>query len=266
MSVDDAAEPGRLGGRSASRSALRFFAPPAASGAAAAAPPGMRRPLWSYAADRVGAARAPSGWRTSATAFACAALPTTYVVSAWSAAAGDALTIIETRAWRPPCGGASKYWNRCVSLDSRQGTTAASAAGPPACFSRTTRRQFMSREMDWLMWFASFCCAPVAAAPVRSMRSEPARSTSMSCTGAPPPRGATSSWQTACDRDDVWFRPVRLVLRWLCAARHIARPCAADVTRTLERFATSILVVTSLTRSARRLGAQRLVEPPSMRS
>ena len=94
-----------------------------------------------------------------ATALAWAALDMTYVDSLWSPADGLTLTIMDTRATRPPFGGARRYWKRCVSLESRQGTTSR-PWDPDACFSRTTRRQFMSRMMDWLMWFASFCWAP----------------------------------------------------------------------------------------------------------
>ena len=160
-----------------------------------------------------------------------------------------------TLAIWPSFGGWSRYWKRCVSFDSRQGTHRDEEGW--CCFSRTTLKQFINREMDWLMWFASFWRAPPTAAPVRSPRSDPARSTNINWVDAPA-AFRTSKLQIAWDRDDVWLRPVFDVFLCDCAARHSSNPCAADVTLVEVRFATSILVVTSLTRRAR-LFAQRPV-------
>ena len=75
----------------------------------------------------------------------------------------------------PSFGGWSRYWKRCVSFDSRQGTHEMKKV----VLLSTTLKQFINREMDWLMWFASLARRPrrrLCVAPP-----DPARSTNINC-------------------------------------------------------------------------------------
>ena len=117
----------------------------------------------------------------------------TWHVSVKSAAEGLAFTIMTV----PPDPRLPERWElrRRASLDSRKRDWFILP-------DRRLARQVMRVNSEVLMLFASPCFLPVAVLPVRSPRSEPARSTSQSVAFP------SSRAQTQCEREESLFRLV----------------------------------------------------------